>query len=35
VKFTDLDLKTIMQESMQIAAQLSVYSNDQITIEEL
>src|SRR3990172_8526420 len=35
VRFTDLDLKTIMQESMQIAAQLSVYSNDQITIEEL
>ena len=35
VKFTDLDLKTIMQESMRIAAQLSVYSNDQITIEEL
>ena len=35
VKFTDLDLKTIMQESMRIAAQLSVYSNDQITVEEL
>ena len=35
VRFTDLDLKTIMQESMQIAAQLSVYSNDQITVEEL
>jgi ATP-dependent HslUV protease, peptidase subunit HslV len=35
VRFTDLDLKTIMQESMLIAAQLSVYSNDQITVEEL
>ncbi len=35
VKFTDLDLKAIMQESMRIAAQLSVYSNDQIVIEEL
>jgi ATP-dependent HslUV protease, peptidase subunit HslV len=35
VKFTDLDLKTIMHESMRIAAQLSVYSNEQITIEEL
>lgn len=35
VRFTDLDLKTILHESMRIAAQLSVYSNDQIAIEEL
>ncbi|MFQ5804782.1 MAG: ATP-dependent protease subunit HslV, partial [Candidatus Methylomirabilales bacterium] len=35
VKFSDLDLKNIMRESMRIAAQLSVYSNDEITIEEL
>ncbi|MFQ5656107.1 MAG: ATP-dependent protease subunit HslV [Candidatus Methylomirabilales bacterium] len=35
VKFSDLDLKAILQESMQIAAELSVFSNDQITIEEL
>ena len=35
VKFSDLDLKSIMHESMQIAAGLCVHSNDQITIEEL
>lgn len=35
VKFTELDLRTIVEESMRIAAQLCVYSNDQITIEEL
>lgn len=35
VKFTELDLNTIMQESLRIAAQLSVFSNDQITVEEL
>ena len=35
VKFSDLDLKNIMQESMRIAAELSVYSNAEITIEEL
>lgn len=35
VKFTELDLRTIMEESMRIAAELCVYSNDQITIEEL
>ncbi len=35
VKFSALDLKAIMEESMRIAAQLSIYSNDQITVEEL
>ncbi len=35
VKFTDLDLRTIVEESMRIAAELCVYSNNQITIEEL
>ncbi len=34
-RFTDLDAKQIVEESMKIAASLCVYSNDKITIEEL
>jgi len=35
LRFTDLDAKRIVEESMKIAASLCVYSNDKITIEEL
>lgn len=34
-KFSDLDAKRIVEEAMRIAASLNVYTNDQITIEEL
>ncbi len=35
VRFSTLDLKRICEEAMKIAAELCVYTNDQITIEEL
>jgi len=35
VRFSDLDTKRIVEEAMKIAASICVYSNDQITIEEL
>lgn len=34
-RFSDLDTKRIVEEAMKIAASLCVYTNDQITIEEL
>ena len=35
VKHTDLDVRTIAQEAMEIAAQICVYTNREIIIEEL
>jgi ATP-dependent HslUV protease subunit HslV len=35
VKHTQLDARTIAQEAMQVAASLCVYTNDQLTFEEL
>lgn len=34
-KFTDLSAKDIAQEAMQIAGKICIYTNDNITIEEL
>ena len=34
-KFTDLSARDIVQEAMQIAAQICIYTNDSISIEEL
>ncbi|MFQ5839328.1 MAG: ATP-dependent protease subunit HslV [Candidatus Methylomirabilales bacterium] len=33
VRFSTLDLEQIVEESMRIASQISVYSNDQLTVE--
>ena len=35
VKFSDLNARRIAEEAMRIAASLCVYTNDQITIEEI
>jgi ATP-dependent HslUV protease subunit HslV len=35
MKHTELDARTIAEESMQVAASLCVYTNDQLTFEEL
>ncbi len=35
LKHSDLDARTIAEETMQIAASLCIYTNDAITIEEL
>jgi ATP-dependent HslUV protease subunit HslV len=35
MKHTQLDARTIAQEAMQVAANLCVYTNDQLTFEEL
>lgn len=35
VKYSDLDVRQIVEESMKIAASLCVYTNEKITIEEL
>ena len=35
VKHTSLDAKTIAEEAMQVAAGICVYTNDQLTFEEL
>ena len=34
-KYSDLDAKTIVKESMKIAATICIYTNEKITIEEL
>jgi ATP-dependent HslUV protease, peptidase subunit HslV len=34
-KFTDLSARDIVQEAMQIAAKICIYTNDNISIEEL
>ncbi len=35
VDFTDFDAKTIVKKSLKIAADICIYTNDNITIEEL
>jgi len=35
VKHSDLDIKTIVEESMKIASEICIYTNDKIIIEEL
>jgi ATP-dependent HslUV protease subunit HslV len=35
VKHTELDARTIAEESMRVAANLCIYTNDQLTFEEL
>ena len=35
VKHTQLDARTIAEEAMHVAAQICVYTNDQLTFEEL
>jgi ATP-dependent HslUV protease subunit HslV len=35
VKHTQLDARTIAEEAMRVAASLCVYTNDQLTFEEL
>jgi len=35
VKHTQLDARTIAEEAMRVAAGLCVYTNDQLTFEEL
>jgi len=35
VKYTDLSAREIVKESMLIASQICIYTNDQLTIEEL
>jgi ATP-dependent HslUV protease subunit HslV len=35
VKHTQLDARTIAEESMRVAASLCVYTNEQLTFEEL
>ncbi|PIQ45929.1 MAG: HslU--HslV peptidase proteolytic subunit [Deltaproteobacteria bacterium CG12_big_fil_rev_8_21_14_0_65_43_10] len=35
IKYSDLDVKSIVEESMKIAADICVYTNDRIFIEEL
>jgi ATP-dependent HslUV protease subunit HslV len=35
VKHSDLDIKTIVGESMKIASEICIYTNDKIIIEEL
>ena len=34
-KYTDLSARQIAEESMQIAAKICIYTNDNISIEEL
>jgi ATP-dependent HslUV protease subunit HslV len=35
VKYTDLSAREVVKESMLIASQICIYTNDQLTIEEL
>ena len=35
VKYTSLSVREIVQEAMQVAGQMCIYTNDQIVIEEL
>ena len=35
INFSDLDARRIVEEAMRIAASLCVYTNDQITVEEI
>jgi len=35
VKHSNLDIKTIVEESMKIASEICIYTNDKIIIEEL
>ncbi|MDM8523330.1 ATP-dependent protease subunit HslV [Desulfococcaceae bacterium HSG8] len=35
IRHTDLDTKTIVEEAMKIAASICIYTNNELTIEEL
>jgi ATP-dependent HslUV protease subunit HslV len=35
VKHTQLDARTIAEEAMRVAAEICVYTNDQLSFEEL
>ena len=35
MRFSDMDVREIAQESMKIAAEICIYTNDTITVEEL
>jgi ATP-dependent HslUV protease subunit HslV len=35
IRYTELDATVIVQQAMAIAAEICVYTNDRITIEEL
>ncbi|GAH53378.1 unnamed protein product, partial [marine sediment metagenome] len=35
MKFSDLDARSIVEESLRIAASICIYTNKEITIEEL
>jgi ATP-dependent HslUV protease subunit HslV len=35
VRHSDLDARAIAEESMRIAAMICVFTNDQVTVEEL
>lgn len=35
IRFTDLDARTIAENAMKIAAEICIYTNSNLTIEEL
>ena len=35
IRHADLDLREIAEESLRIAASIDIYTNDQLTIEEI
>ena len=35
IKHTELDARTIAEEAMRVAASICIFTNDQLTIEEL
>ncbi len=35
LRFTDLDAKSIVREAMKVASEICIYTNDQISIEEI
>jgi len=35
LQYSNLDAKTIAQEAMKIAAEICIYTNENITVEEL
>jgi len=35
IRYSDLDAGTIVQEAMRIAAQICIYTNDQVVVEEM
>jgi len=35
IKYSDLDAKAIVQEAMQLASEICIYTNSQILVEEM